>query len=128
MCSPVELYFRFYLIFFLYEVEDVPRKMVFGVVPSKGDKRCPRKSGLSSLNLFPVKSIIGDPGKVVCLRCAGVSCACLSVVLFAFRSLLGLAKWLPCWEGAGHSVLRVCCRKNVLLCFMYFFPISMLGL
>ena len=67
MCSPVEHYFCFYLIFFLYDFED-PRKIVFGVVPrkryvvsqenrfifiilvpSQNDNRCPRKSGLSSL-------------------------------------------------------------------------------
>ena len=32
------------------------------------------------------------------------------------------AGWLPCWERASHSPLRVCCRKNVLVCIVYFFP------
>ena len=49
-----------------------------------------------------------------------VYCTCLSVLLVAFRSGWGLAGWLPCWERACHSALRVCCRRNVLLCFMYF--------
>ena len=40
-----------------------------------------------------------------------------------------LARWLSCWERASPSALRVCCRKNVLLCFMYFLShlVSMLG-
>ena len=54
MCSPVEHYVYFHLIFFHYEIENVQGKMVFGVVPSKNDKYCPRKSGLSSLYLSPV--------------------------------------------------------------------------
>ena len=49
MCSPVEHYGCFYLIFF--EIEDA---------------------------LSPVKTAIGFPGKVVCLRYASVYCACLS--------------------------------------------------
>ena len=34
-----------------------------------------------------------------------------------------------CWERASHSALRVNCRKNVLLCFMYFLthPASYVG-
>ena len=34
-----------------------------------------------------------------------------------------------CWERASHSPLRVNCRKNVLLCFMYFLthPASYVG-
>ena len=32
MCSPVEHYFHFYLIFFLYEFENVPMRSGFGVV------------------------------------------------------------------------------------------------
>ena len=43
-------------------------KIVFGIVPSKNDKWCPRKSGLSSLYLSPVKTIFGVPGKVVYLH------------------------------------------------------------
>ena len=45
-----------------------PGKIVFDVVPSKNNKRCPRKSGLSSLYLSQVKTIIGIPGKVVYLH------------------------------------------------------------
>ena len=69
MCSPVEHYVCFYSIFFLtMKCRMSPGKIVFGVAPSKGDKQCPRRSGLSYLYLSPVKTIIGVPGKVVCLR------------------------------------------------------------
>ena len=68
MCSPVEHYFCFYLIFFLYEFEDVHRKNSFRRCPHKKDKLCPRKIGLSSSYLSPVKSIIDVPGKVVYLH------------------------------------------------------------
>ena len=44
-----------------------PGKIVFGVVPSGGDKRSPTKSGLSSLYLSPVGAVLGVPGKVVIL-------------------------------------------------------------
>ena len=44
-----------------------PGKIVFGVVSSKNDKRCPKKSDFS-LHLSPVKTIIGAPGKVVYLH------------------------------------------------------------
>ena len=58
MCSPVEHYVCFCLIFFLYKIEDgmspgkwflvvSPGKMVFGVVPSGGGNRRPIGSGLS---------------------------------------------------------------------------------
>ena len=66
----------------------VPGKIVFGVVHRKtiSDKLCPRKIGLSSSYLSPVKTIIDVPGKVVYLHYTTVYCACLSVVLVAFRS------------------------------------------
>ena len=63
-----------------------PGKIVFGVVSSKNDKRCPRNSDLSSLHLSSVKTIIGVPGKRVYLHYTTVYCACLSVVPVAFRS------------------------------------------
>ena len=65
MCSPVEHYFCFYLIFFLYDFEDVPRKNSFRRCPKKNNKLCSRKIGLSSSYLSPVKTIIDVPGKVV---------------------------------------------------------------
>ena len=78
MCSPVEHYVCFYLIFFLYEIEDVPLEK----------------------NSFGVKTIIGVPGKVVHLYYNSVYCACLSVVFVAFRlklsqmaALLGKSKY-----------------------------------
>ena len=58
-----------------------PGKIVFGVVPSKNDKRCPRKSGLSSLYLSPVIMIIGVPGKVVYLNYTTIVPASLSCSL-----------------------------------------------
>ena len=84
-----------------------PGKIVFGVVPSKNDNRCPRQSSSSSFYF--------------CLLCLPLCHArCLS-----FRLKL-------CWEIASHSVLRVCCRIFffLLLCFMYFLShlVSMLGL
>ena len=41
-----------------------------------------------------------------------------------------LAGWLPCWERACHSALRVCCRTNVMLCSVQFLSqmVSRLGL
>ena len=70
-----------------------PGKIVFGVVPSKNYKRCPRKSGLSSLYLSPVKTIIAVPGKVVyCLLCLPLCRGrCLSFLLKLSRmaTLLG---------------------------------------
>ena len=47
------------------------------------------------------------PGKNdVSLFCLPLCCArCL---WFWLR----LAGWLPCWEIASHTALRVCCRKN----------------
>ena len=63
-----------------------PGKIVFGVVPSKNDKRCPGRGGLSLFCLSPVKTIIGVRRKVVYLHYTTVYCACLSVVLVAFRS------------------------------------------
>ena len=62
-----------------------PGKFVFSVVASKNDKRCPRKSGPSSLYLSQVKTKIGVPRKVAYLYYTIVYCACLSVVLVAFR-------------------------------------------
>ena len=85
MCSPVEHYFCFYLRSLLYDFEDVPRKNSFRRCPQKNDKLCPRKIGLSSY-LSPVTTIIDVPGKVVYLHYTTVYCACLSVVLVAFRS------------------------------------------
>ena len=41
-------------------------------------------------------------------------------MIVVFRFVYNLAGWLPCWIRASHSALRVFCRKNVLLCFMYF--------
>ena len=78
---------------------------------------------------FPVKAVVGVTGGVVCLRGAAVCCACLSFVLVVFGFGWGLVGWLPCWERASHSALEECCRKNVLLCFMYFLShlVSMLG-
>ena len=64
MCLPVEHYVCFYLIFFLYNIEDVPRKNGF-----------PRKNGV-------VKTVIGVPGKVVYLHCATASLPCSSQVAF----------------------------------------------
>ena len=92
ICSPVEHYFCFYLIFFLYEFEMSPGKIVFGVVPRKNDKLCPMKIGLSSPYLSTVKTIIDVPGKVVYLRYTTVYCACLSVVLIARSFLLKLSR------------------------------------
>ena len=51
------------------------KKMVFGVVLSKNDNRCPRKSSLSSLYLSSVKTIIGVPGNVVSIHYSIVYCA-----------------------------------------------------
>ena len=67
MCSPVEHYFCFYLIFFLYDF-DVPRKNSFRRCPQKNDKLCPKNIGLSSSYLSPVKTIIDVLGKVVYLN------------------------------------------------------------
>ena len=101
MCSPVEHYVCCYLIFLLFKIEDVPGKMGFGVVPTK--------------------TIIEVPGKVVYLHYT-VYCACLSVVLVAFRFGKYLAGLLPCWGKASHSAARVCCRKMFCYVLCIFFP------
>ena len=75
--------------------------MVFGIVPSKNGNQCPRKCGLSSL--------------YNCLLCLPLCSACY----LSFQLKLN---WLPCWEGASHSVIQVCCRKNVLFYVFYFPP------
>ena len=98
-----------------------PGEVVFGVVPGKNVKLCPRYSGLSSSYLSPIKLIIGVPGKVVYLHYTTVYCAYLSVVLVPFRSCWDLAGWLPCWERASHSALRVCCRKMFCCAFCIVF-------
>ena len=54
-------------------------KIIFGVVSSKNDKLCTRKSSLSSLYLSLVKTKIGDQGKVAYLH--NVCCACLAFLL-----------------------------------------------
>ena len=61
-------------------------KIVFGVIPSKNDNRFPRKSGISSFYLPPVKTIIDVPGKVLYLHYTTICCASLFVVLVACRS------------------------------------------
>ena len=63
-----------------------PGEVVFGVVPGKNVKMCPRQSGLSSSYLYPVGTIIGVPGKVVYLHYTTVYCAYLCVILVPFRS------------------------------------------
>ena len=63
-----------------------PGEVVFGVVPGKYVKLCPRLSDLFSSYLSPVGTIIGVPGKVVYLHYTTVYCAYLSVVLVPFRS------------------------------------------
>ena len=71
-------------------------------VPCWNDNRCPRKSGVSSL--------------YYCLLC---------LPLCRNRSLSFLLKpsrWLPCWEKASHSGLRVCCRKMFCCVLCIFFP------
>ena len=87
-----------------------PGKIVFGIVPSKNDNQCPRKSGLSSL--------------FYCLLCLPLCRArCLSFRL----KLSGMASLL----GKSLSFCSLCVfQKNVLLCFMYFLShlVSMLGL
>ena len=110
MCSPVEHYFCFNLIFFLYEFEDVPRKaqmspekLVFGVVPSKNDKLCPWKSGLSSSYLSPVKKDNRCPRK------SGLSS--LYYCLARICNPRGGGGWLPVspilisisWEPVGNG-------------------------
>ena len=49
MCSPVEHYFCFYSIFFLYDFEDVPQEKWFSA-------------------LCPVKTLSCVPDRVVCLH------------------------------------------------------------
>ena len=57
--------------------------------PQRNDKLYPRKMSLLSLYLFPVKSTIDVPGKVVYLLnyYTTVYCACLSVVLVPAETL-----------------------------------------
>ena len=85
MCSPV----CFYLIFFLYKIDDVPRKnafrrwispekMVFGFVSTKNRNRCPRKSGLSSLY-----------DSLLCLHLCRARCLSLRLKLRRMATLLG---------------------------------------
>ena len=94
-------------------------KIVFGVVSSKNDNRCPRKSGLSSLYLSLVKTIIGVPGKVVYLHYTTVYCAYLSVVLVAFRSGRNSDGYLVGKELV--ILLFVCCRKMFCCVLCIFF-------
>ena len=42
-------------------------------------------------------------------------------MLIVFRFGRNLAGWLPCWETASHSALRVCCQKK---CFVVFYVFS----
>ena len=86
MRSPVEHYFCFYLIFCLYEFEDVPKKNSFRRCPQNNEKLCPRKIGLSSSYLSPVKTIIDAPGKVVYLHCTTVFIFFLFVLLKLFHN------------------------------------------
>ena len=72
--------------------------------------------------LSSVKTVIGVPGKVVYLHYITAYCACLSVVLVAFRFGGNLAGRQPCRERASHSALSVCCR-NIFCCVLcIFFP------
>ena len=63
-----------------------PGEVVFGIVPSKNVKLCPRYSGLSSSYLSHVGTIIDVQGKVVYLHYTTVYCVYLSVILVPFRS------------------------------------------
>ena len=102
MCSPVEHYVCFYLIFFLYEIEMSPGKIVFGVVPSKNDNRCPRKSSLSSLYY-----------RLLCLPICRARC-------LSFR--LKLSRMATLMERV--ILLFVCVVGKMLLFFnvVFFFP------
>ena len=82
-----------------------PVKNVFGVVPSKNGNRSQEKWFIFIILLFIVP--------------ASLSCTLdfVSVKLSRMATLL-------------DSALRVCCRENALLCFMYFLShlVFMLGL
>ena len=81
----------------------IKSKNVFSrVVPSKIGNRCPSKSGLPSL--------------CDCLLWLPLYRACC--LLFRLKLSRMAVLLVGVGGGASHSALRVCCRKNILLCFV----------
>ena len=127
MCSPVEHYiclclFNFLQVFMKSRMfpgkKYVPRKNSFRTKFSF--RRCPPGKVFD----LHYATIIGVPGKVVYLYFTTVYCACLSVVLVAFRSWWNLAGWLPCWERASPAFCSACVvsLKYFVVFYVFSFP------